>query len=62
MFNQIFLPIPHPRARNTYNAEFGERVAFVVASRSLHGLAADRYDDGEQHQVKVLLGAVGATR
>ena len=29
-------------ARNTYNAEFGERVAFVAASRSLHGLTADR--------------------
>ncbi|MGC9396239.1 MAG: GH36-type glycosyl hydrolase domain-containing protein [Anaerolineae bacterium] len=29
-------------ARNSYNAEFGERVAFVAASRSLHGLTADR--------------------
>ena len=29
-------------ARNSYNAEFGERVAFVAASRPLHGLTADR--------------------
>jgi len=29
-------------ARNGYNAEFGERVAFVAASRPLHGLTADR--------------------
>ncbi|MCJ7551195.1 MAG: hypothetical protein MUQ30_16085, partial [Anaerolineae bacterium] len=29
-------------ARNGYNAEFGERVAFVGASRPLHGLTADR--------------------
>ena len=29
-------------ARNAYNAEFGERVAFVAASKKLHGLTADR--------------------
>ena len=29
-------------ARNCYNAEFGERVAFVAASQPLHGLTADR--------------------
>jgi cyclic beta-1,2-glucan synthetase len=29
-------------ARNSYNAEFGERVAFVAASQRLHGLTADR--------------------
>jgi cyclic beta-1,2-glucan synthetase len=29
-------------ARNAYNEEFGERVAFVAASRDLHGLTADR--------------------
>jgi len=29
-------------ARNGYNTEFGERVAFVAASRPLHGLTADR--------------------
>ena len=28
--------------RNSYNAEFGERVAFVAASKKLHGLTADR--------------------
>ena len=28
--------------RNAYNAEFGERVAFVAASKKLHGLTADR--------------------
>ncbi|CAG0931745.1 partial cyclic beta-1,2-glucan synthetase, partial [Thermoflexales bacterium] len=29
-------------ARNAYNAEFGECVAFVAASQPLHGLTADR--------------------
>lgn len=29
-------------ARNPYNEEFGERVAFVVASKAPHGLTADR--------------------
>ncbi|MBX3011462.1 MAG: hypothetical protein KF832_08130 [Caldilineaceae bacterium] len=29
-------------AANYYNAEFGERVAFVAASKELHGLTADR--------------------
>ena len=29
-------------ARNPYNAEFGERVAFVAASKKPHGLTADR--------------------
>src|SRR5690606_13230537 len=29
-------------ARNPYNVEFGERVAFMVSSRSPHGLTADR--------------------
>ncbi len=29
-------------ARNAYNAEFGERVAFVAANKRLHGLTADR--------------------
>lgn len=29
-------------ARNPYNAEFGERVAFLAASEELHGLTADR--------------------
>ncbi|MFO7541102.1 MAG: glucoamylase family protein [Chloroflexota bacterium] len=29
-------------ARNPYNAELGERVAFLAASRKLHGLTADR--------------------
>lgn len=29
-------------ARNPYNDEFGERVAFAAASRDLHGLTADR--------------------
>ncbi len=29
-------------ARNCHNAEFGERVAFVAASKRLHGLTADR--------------------
>jgi len=29
-------------ARNCYNTEFGERVAFVAASKRLHGLTADR--------------------
>jgi cyclic beta-1,2-glucan synthetase len=28
--------------RNAYNEEFGERVAFVAASKELHGLTADR--------------------
>jgi cyclic beta-1,2-glucan synthetase len=28
--------------RNPYNAEFGERVAFLAASRALHGFTADR--------------------
>jgi cyclic beta-1,2-glucan synthetase len=28
--------------RNSYSAEFGERVAFVAASKKLHGLTADR--------------------
>ncbi|UCF61800.1 MAG: hypothetical protein JSV37_03710 [Anaerolineaceae bacterium] len=29
-------------ARNAYNADFGERVAFASASKELHGLTADR--------------------
>jgi cyclic beta-1,2-glucan synthetase len=29
-------------ARNPYNEEFGERVAFAAASKQLHGLTADR--------------------
>ena len=29
-------------ATNPYNAEFGERVAFLIASKSIHGLTADR--------------------
>ncbi|RLC86854.1 MAG: hypothetical protein DRJ03_07595 [Chloroflexi bacterium] len=29
-------------ARNPYNQEFGERVAFAVAGKELHGLTADR--------------------
>jgi cyclic beta-1,2-glucan synthetase len=29
-------------ARNAYNTEFGERVAFVAANKKLHGLTADR--------------------
>jgi cyclic beta-1,2-glucan synthetase len=29
-------------ARNPYNAEFGERVAFVAASKAPHGFTADR--------------------
>jgi len=29
-------------ARNTYNRDFGERVAFVAAGKRLHGLTADR--------------------
>jgi cyclic beta-1,2-glucan synthetase len=29
-------------ARNPYNVEFGERVAFVAANKPLHGLTADR--------------------
>ena len=29
-------------ARNAYNEEFGERMAFVAASEELHGLTADR--------------------
>lgn len=29
-------------ARNSYNADFGERVAFVSASKELHGLTAER--------------------
>jgi len=29
-------------ARNPYNVEFGERVAFVLASQQLHGMTADR--------------------
>ncbi|MBK8433038.1 MAG: hypothetical protein IPL28_17855 [Chloroflexi bacterium] len=29
-------------ARNPYNTEFGERVAFVAASKSLHGFTTDR--------------------
>ncbi len=29
-------------ATNPYNAEFGQRVAFLIASKSLHGLTADR--------------------
>jgi len=29
-------------ARNCYNTEFGKRVAFVAASKRLHGLTADR--------------------
>jgi cyclic beta-1,2-glucan synthetase len=40
-------------ARNTYNAEFGERVAFVAASKRLHGLTADRSE---------FLGRMGGVR
>ena len=29
-------------ASNPYNAEFGERVAFLIASKAVHGLTADR--------------------
>ncbi len=29
-------------ARNPYNADFGEKVAFLIASKTLHGLTADR--------------------
>ena len=29
-------------AHNAYNSEFGERFAFVAASKKLHGLTADR--------------------
>lgn len=29
-------------ARNSYNAEFGERIAFAAASQKLHGLTTDR--------------------
>jgi cyclic beta-1,2-glucan synthetase len=29
-------------ARNPYSVEFGERIAFVAASKNLHGLTADR--------------------
>jgi len=29
-------------ARNAYNSEFGERVAFVAANKELHGLTTDR--------------------
>ncbi len=29
-------------ARNTYNTEFGERIAFLAANRPLHGLTTDR--------------------
>lgn len=29
-------------AKNPYNAEFGARVAFLIASKTLHGLTADR--------------------
>ncbi len=29
-------------ATNPYNAEFGERVAFLIASKTIHGLTADR--------------------
>ncbi len=29
-------------ATNPYNAEFGERVAFLIASKTVHGLTADR--------------------
>ncbi len=40
-------------ARNGYSAEFGERVAFVAASRPLHGLTADRTE---------FLGRLGSLR
>ena len=29
-------------ATNPYNAEFGERIAFLIASKAIHGLTADR--------------------
>ena len=29
-------------ATNPYNAEFGDRVAFLIASKAIHGLTADR--------------------
>lgn len=31
-------------ARNPYNPEFGERVAFIAASKDLHGLTTDRLE------------------
>lgn len=40
-------------ARNPYNTEFGERVAFAAASRELHGLTADRAE---------FLGRIGTIR
>ena len=29
-------------ASNPYNSEFGERVAFLIASKAVHGVTADR--------------------
>src|SRR5450756_810414 len=31
-------------ATNPYNAEFGARVAFLIASKAVHGLTADRIE------------------
>ncbi len=45
-------------ARNTYHAEFGERVAFLYASKRPHGLTADRAEflgrEGNLQQPKAL--------
>jgi len=49
-------------ARNCYNAEFGERVAFVVASQPLHGLTADRTEflgRGGNHRQPAALARIG---
>jgi len=49
-------------ARNNYNAEFGERVAFVAASQSLHGLTADRTEflgRGGTHRKPAALDRIG---
>ncbi|MFQ6100929.1 MAG: GH36-type glycosyl hydrolase domain-containing protein [Anaerolineae bacterium] len=51
-------------ARNPYNEEFGERVAFVAASKEPHGLTADRAEfmgRGGSLRHPAALGRIGLT-